>query len=228
MLEPQNGCCYLCDTMMPWQIISDFSKPVCRQCVHYEGRHNIPIVIDSVREMKQVYYARMDDSAANDVAPVSSSTNDGGPQALGAPDLAPTPHQIWRPMSPQQQQVAAFDAPMAPREPTPPGHMADDTPPSPYRHWLPDRANMHSRLQFEFSNSLRVPSNTVEPPPPPYQRQLEPYEPIERPTATLDAQPMFHQMVQPQLSSTAPASFYIAPISPPGKCAAHFTATIAN
>lgn len=228
MLEPQDECCYLCDTMMPWQIVYDFSEPVCRQCVHYEGRHKMQTVIDSVREIKRAYYARMDGSAANDVASASSSPDSGLLAPFGAPDQTPTPHQIWRPMSPQHHQVAAFDAPMAPRELTPPGYLADDTPPSPYRHWLPDRADMHSRLQFAFVNSLRVSSNTVGSPPPPYQRQPEPYVPSERPIATPDAQPMFHQVVQPPLSSTAPASFHIAPISPPGKCSAHFIATIAN
>jgi len=46
--------CYLCDMpRFPWAVLQEFSEPVCRGCVNYEGPERIEGIVEQARKLKK-------------------------------------------------------------------------------------------------------------------------------------------------------------------------------
>lgn len=71
--------CYLCDMpRFPWAMLTEFSEPVCRGCVNYEGPDRLDLIIENARKMKRAF-------AMGDLMTTGQVRRDGGSQPGSRP-----------------------------------------------------------------------------------------------------------------------------------------------
>ncbi|XP_029903847.1 putative E3 ubiquitin-protein ligase IRF2BPL [Myripristis murdjan] len=96
--------CYLCDLpRMPWAMIWDFTEPVCRGCVNYEGADRIEFVIETARHLKRAHGFQEGRSAGGAAAPQPATAKSQPGIITGKEAVGQLNHHADGPTKSQQQ-----------------------------------------------------------------------------------------------------------------------------
>uniref|UniRef100_A0A3Q3B721 Interferon regulatory factor 2 binding protein-like n=1 Tax=Kryptolebias marmoratus TaxID=37003 RepID=A0A3Q3B721_KRYMA len=83
MSPSRRRSCYLCDLpRMSWAMIWDFTEPVCRGCVNYEGADRVEFVIETARNLKRTHGSQEDRTSAGGPAKTPAVPSEKEPNQL--------------------------------------------------------------------------------------------------------------------------------------------------